>query len=303
MNREGRMTLKAKTLFHCFKEGWGNLARNSLMSLASIGTVLVSLLVLGGVSLLALNLNHMADMALQSTKIRVLLKEDVNFDATEQVRFWLQRQSGVESYQFISKQEGLMRLEGIFGIEEGVFRDGDEEFLPEEFEVSLNSDADAEKLVTGLLSLSSVEEVLYGQEFYSQVRTVSKIAFIGGIIVLLLVGFATLLIITNTIRLTVFARRREIEIMSLVGATDWYIRWPYIFEGLLIGIIGSLLAALLLSRGYYFLERKLVNVASFLHLVTYDSVQLHLTWILIGVGAAFGLIGSLISVKRFLRAS
>lgn len=303
MNREGHMTLKAKTLMHCFKEGWGNLARNSLMSLASIGTVLVSLLVLGGISLLAMNLNHLADMALQSTKIRVLLKEDVNFDATELVRSWLQRQEGVESYQFISKQEGLMRLEGMFGIEEGVFRDGDEEFLPEEFEVSLNSDADAERIVAGLRTLSSVHEVLYGQEFYSQVRTVSRIAFFGGIIVLSLVAFATLLIITNTIRLTVFARRREIEIMSLVGATDWYIRWPYIFEGLLIGIIGSLLAALLLSRGYYFLERKLINMASFLNLITYDSVQLHLTWTLIGVGAAFGLIGSLISLKRFLKAS
>mgnify|MGYP000879897049 FL=1 len=297
------MTLKAKTLMHCFKEGWGNLARNSLMSLASIGTVLVSLLVLGGVSLLALNLNHLADMALQSTKIRVLLKEDVNFDATELVRSWLQRQEGVEGYQFITKKEGLMRLEGMFGIEEGVFRDGDEEFLPEEFEVRLNSDADAEKIVAGLRSLSSVHEVLYGQEFYSQVRTVSRIAFFGGIIVLSLVAFATLLIITNTIRLTVFARRREIEIMSLVGATDWYIRWPYIFEGLLIGLIGSLLAALLLSRGYYFLERKLINMASFLNLITYDSVQLHLTWTLIGVGAAFGLIGSLISLKRFLKAS
>jgi len=297
------MTLKAKTLMHCFKEGWGNLARNSLMSLASIGTVLVSLLVLGGVSLLALNFNHLADMALQSTKIRVLLKEDVNFDATELVRSWLQRQEGVEGYQFITKKEGLMRLEGMFGIEEGVFRDGDEEFLPEEFEVRLNSDADAEKIVAGLRSLSSVHEVLYGQEFYSQVRTVSRIAFFGGIIVLSLVAFATLLIITNTIRLTVFARRREIEIMSLVGATDWYIRWPYIFEGLLIGLIGSLLAALLLSRGYYFLERKLINMASFLNLITYDSVQLHLTWTLIGVGAAFGLIGSLISLKRFLKAS
>lgn len=297
------MILKARTLMHCFKEGWGNLAHNSLMSLASIGTVLVSLLVLGGVSLLAMNLNHMADLALQSTKIRVLLKEDVNFDATEQVRSWLQRQEGVESYQFITKQEGLMRLEGIFGIKEGVFLEGDEEFLPEEFEVSLNSDVDAEKLAAGLRSLSSVQEVLYGQEFYSQVRTVSRIAFFGGIMVLLLVAFATLLIITNTIRLTVFARRREIEIMSLVGATDWYIRWPYIFEGLLIGVIGSLLAALLLSRGYYFLERKLVDVASFLNLITYDSVQFHLTWILIGVGAAFGLIGSLISLKRFLKAS
>jgi cell division transport system permease protein len=297
------MTLKAKTLMHCFKEGWSNLARNSLMSLASIGTVLVSLLVLGGISLLALNLNHMAEMALQSAEIRVLLKEDVNFDATELVRSWLQRQEGVESYEFISKEESLMRLVGMFGIEEGTFRDGDEEFLPDQFEVRLNSDADPEKIVAGLQSLSSVSEVLYGKEFYSKVRTVSRIAFFGGIIILSLVAFATLIIITNTIRLTVFARRREIEIMSLVGATDWYIRWPYIFEGLLIGLIGSLMAALLLSRGYYFLQRKLASAASFLSLISYDSVQVHLTWTLIGVGAAFGLVGSLISLKRFLKAS
>lgn len=297
------MALKARTLALCFKEAWRNLGRNGLMSLASAGTVMVSLLILGAFFLFLANFNHMANVALQSAKMRVVLKDDAAFDSIEQVRSWLRAQEGVGGFTFVSREEALKRLEDMTGKHEGLFTEGDEQSLPESFDVSLARGAQPDRIANRLKRLPAVSQVLYGRDFFRKMTVLIRLAWIGGIGVLAIVSFAILFIITNTIRLTVFARRREIEIMSLVGATDWYIRWPYLFEGLLIGLSGAFVSGLVLSRGYYFLVKKLATVAPFLDLLKHGQVDTQLVWALMGAGALFGLVGSVISIKRFLRAS
>lgn len=295
--------MKANTLMRCFREAWRSLGRNGLMTLASVGTVTVSLLVLGSFFLLATNLNHAAGRALGSVYMRVILSDDADFNATERIRTWLGKQEGVARCSFVSREDAMKRLENMYGRHDGLFQEGDEQILPESFDVSLTRDANPRRMAAGLRRLAGVSEVLYGQDFYSKMSVVARLAWIGGMIVFGLIAFGVLFIITNTIRLTLLARRREIEIMGLVGATDWYIRWPFLFEGLLIGTFGAIIAAILLSRGYYFLVKRLTETAPFLNLLRYREVQTQLTWAVLGAGALFGLVASTISIKRFLRAA
>lgn len=297
------MRLKARTLAHCFREAWRNLGRNGLMSLASAGTVTVSLMILGAFFLFLVNFNHMAEEALENAKMRVVLSDDASFESIEQVRSWLLAHEGVGGIKFVSREEALRRLEDMTGKNEGLFTEDDAEVLPQSFDVVLVRDSKPDMLANGLKRLPAVSQVLYGRDFFRKMMVLVRLAWIGGIGILAVVAFAILFIITNTIRLTVFARRREIEIMGLVGASEWYIRWPFIFEGIVIGLSGALVSGLILSRGYYFLVKKLAVVAPFLHLLQHRQVNAYLTWALLGVGALFGLAGSAISIKRFLRAS
>ncbi len=112
---------------------------------------------------------------------------------------------------------------------------------------------------------------------------------------------AVLYIVVNTIQLTVFARRKEIEIMKLVGATDWFIRWPFILEGIMLGLGGAIIAVLLLSKAYHFLYGEIRKVAAFIPLVAEARVNNGLILLLVVVGVLFGMVGSFLSVKRYLK--
>jgi cell division transport system permease protein len=108
-------------------------------------------------------------------------------------------------------------------------------------------------------------------------------------------------IITNTIRLTVFARRKEIEIMKLVGATDWFIRWPFMLEGIILGLGAAIIAVIILSKSYMFLGQYIKQLAPFIPLLSERTVNQGLVWFIPGAGFLFGLIGSVWSIKKFLR--
>jgi cell division transport system permease protein len=293
------MPLKAKTISYFLKEAGNGLVRNGLMSLAALGTITVSLLVLGSFYILAANFNHFGELAKNVIEIKVFLKE--GFEEYPATYDQIMKVDGVKNVKFVSKGEGAKRLEKILGNKKNLFFNEGDNPLPDSFIVRLKETANINRVVERIQKIQGVEEVYYGKSFVEAMLILVKVVGAIGIGLIILMILAVLYIVVNTIQLTVYARRKEIEIMKLVGATDWFIRWPFILEGAMLGIGGGLLAVLLLSKSYHFLFKELARAASFLPLVTEARVNNGLVTLLLVVGLIFGASGSLLSVKRYLR--
>ena len=146
-----------------------------------------------------------------------------------------------------------------------------------------------------------MESAHYGQDVIEQIFKITQVIRIGGIALIAFLAGATLFIISNTIRLTVFARRKEIGIMKYVGATNWFIRWPFLIEGMLLGFIGAAIAAACVWEFYHFITLEVENSLAFLPLVPMVPFFYDLTAILFGVGILVGAIGSTISLKQYMK--
>ena len=146
-----------------------------------------------------------------------------------------------------------------------------------------------------------VESAKYGQDVMEHLFDMTRLIRIFGFSIMLVLALATLFIIANTIRLTVFARRKEIAIMKYVGATDWFIRWPFILEGMVMGLFGSIIAAIVLRFAYTGVVEAIYESLAFFPLIpTYPFIN-YVTFLVIISGMIIGATGSALSLKRFLK--
>ena len=288
--------MKVKTIWYFTKEASSGLSRNGLMSLAAVTTITLSLIILGCFYIIVSNFTHFADMAKGVLELRVYLEEGAD---PARLQSEMNDLDGVKSVQFVSKEEGAMWLEKQLGVK-NLFVTADNP-LPNMLDIKLKDDAKIKTLVPQVNSLEGVDEVVYGKTFVEAMLMVVQIIWVFGLSLVVIIGLEVLYIITNTIRLTVLARWREIEIMKLVGATDWFIRWPFMLEGIILGAGGALVSILLLSKGYHILFAYIKRFAPFIPLLGEGAVNYGLLWILAVVGMAFGAIGSMMSIKKFLR--
>lgn len=266
------------------------------MSLTAVFTITLSLLILGCFYIVIGNFNHFADMAKGVLELRVYLAADA--DPVE-LQTEILRVPGVKTVRFVAKEDGARWLEKNLGVK-GLFVSNDNP-LPDMITLKLKDDAKVKDLVNQIKTLSGVTEIEYGKSFVEAMLVVLKIIWIVGSGLTIIIALVVLYIIINTIRLTVFARRKEIEIMKLVGATDWFIRWPFLLEGIFLGLGAALISVIVLSKGYHFLEGYIRDLAPFIPLLGERMINRGLFWLMPGAGLVFGAIGSMMSIKKFLR--
>lgn len=291
--------MKARTFWYFTKEAGNSLARNGLMALAALGTITVALIVLGSFYILVTNFNHFGNQAKDVIEVKVFLEKNVEDYPTLYEK--LSAVSGVTKVRFVSKAEGARSLEKVLGNRKDLFYNADENPLPDSFVVKVDKNADIDQVVTAIQRLPGVHEVFYGKSFVEAMIVLVNVIWVVGIALIVLMVLAVLYIVINTIQLTVYARRKEIEIMKLVGATDWFIRWPFLLEGAMLGLAGAVVSILILSKTYHFLFREMRRVAAFVPLVAEGNVNNGLMVLMVVVGILFGAAGSLLSVKRYLR--
>ncbi|WP_139491216.1 permease-like cell division protein FtsX [Brevibacillus dissolubilis] len=296
--------MKIRTLGRHVREGAKNLGRNGWMTFASVSAVSITLLILGVFLILALNVNHIAQTVEKQVEIRVFL--DVLADKTiaTQVQDQIEANPKVDTVTFISKEEGLEQLKKRFG-QNAKLLEGleDDNPLPDTLVVKAKVPSETASIAKEVKGLEHVEDVSYGEGTVEKLFTATAAIRNVGIIFIVGLAFTAMFLIANTIRLTIMARRREIEIMKLVGATNWFIRWPFFVEGLLMGSIGALIPIVILTGGYYYLVDK-VNTSMtvvFFSLLPMNPLSYQVALILISIGAFIGIWGSMISVRRFLR--
>lgn len=306
------MAMKFSTLIRHLREGGKNVVRNGWMSFASISSIVVSLFILGVFMLLALNVNKLADQFDNQVQIRVYLKLDMERSKIEDVSRAIRRIPELKNVTFVSKAEGLERLRASMDEDDRRVLDGYDDNtnpLPDSFEIEVY---DPQTIKTAAKKIEAInvtdpdkpiDSVRYGAGTVEKLFKITNAVRIIGMIFVAGLAVMAMFLISTTIKLTIDARRREIAIMKMVGATNSFIRIPFFIEGVLIGFIGSItsLAALLLGYTQLIKTTKedigiyMIELAS-----VYDVGWLVSGTILI-LGTLLGIWGSTISVRKYLK--
>ena len=294
--------MKISTAEYFITESLNSIRRNGLMSLASLMTVALSLLILGVFIILVMNLNHMASVLESQAQVTVYLQDTLKEVEVREIGTRITKLPGVTRVNFIAKEEAMNRFKQRLGEQQGLLAElGEANPLPNSFEVKLDRPERVKPVALAIAQLKGVEAARYGQEVVEQLFNLTRMVRIFGVVLILFLGLAALFIIVNTIRLTVFARRREIGIMKYVGATDWFIRWPFIIEGVLLGFLGACIAVLPLTQFYSMLTGQVYESLAFLPLLPKYPFMGYVNIFLLCAGIGIGALGSVISVKKFLK--
>ena len=294
--------MKVKTTEYFIREAITSLRQNGLMSIASVTTVALSLLILGMFLILVLNLNNMASVLESQIQITVYLKDNLNDKQINDINSQISKITGVTQVHYINKDEAMERFKKRLGEQQGLLSAlGETNPLPSSYEVKVDKPERVKSVAQALVEIKGVEDTRFGQEIIEQLFGLTKMIRIAGLILIVFLAFAALFIISNTIRITVFARRKEIGIMKYVGATDWFIRWPFVIEGIILGFGGAVIAVLLLSQSYSLLTHQVYESLAFLPLISKYPFIHYISIVLLVVGSAIGALGSTISLKRFMK--
>ena len=294
--------MSINTVEYFVREVIHSLRRNNWMSVASIGTVAVSLFIFGMFLMLVMNMNKMVDAMESQVQIMVYLEDDFSRDDARDLEVDLKKMQGVEKVTFVPKEEAMEKFKERLGDQKTLLDALDETNpLPDSFEVMVVQPEMVKTAAENIEKFEGVDSAKYGQDVMEHLFDITRLIRIFGFALMMVLALATLFIISNTIRLTVFARRKEIAIMKYVGATDWFIRWPFVLEGIVMGFLGSLIASVVLRFTYSGITAKIYDTLAFFPLIPEEPFLNYVTMIVVIGGMIMGAIGSTVSIKRFLK--
>lgn len=290
------------SLNYFFRETVKSLFRNRFMAIASVLTVTLSMFILGIFLSAVLNINHMASYLENQVEMTVYLKDGIKTQQVMTVGSRLKSLSGLKEIAFTDKDQAMEEFRNRMGEQAGLLDSINGNPLPASYQTSFNSPDELKMAVNIVRNYSEVEAVQYGQDVIEQLYRIAKVIRISGIILILFLAAAELFIISNTIRLTVFARRREIQIMKYVGATNGFIRWPFLFEGMIIGLIGSTIASILLCLGYNLILEEMTEAGLvFFSLIPFWPFMPYVSLFILASGIIIGALGSAISLRKYMK--
>ena len=290
------------SLGYFWKETFYSLFRNKFMAVASVLTVTLSMFILGVFLCAVLNINHMATYLENQVEMTVYLKDGLNTEQVMAVGKKLKALPDLKEIKFTNKDQAMAEFKQRLGDQQGVLDAINGNPLPSSYSTSFATPASLKNAVSIVTQYPEVDSVQYGQDIIEQLYKVAQVIRIGGIILIVFLAGAELFIISNTIRLTVFARRREIQIMKYVGATNGFIRWPFIFEGMIIGFIGSGLSAFILWEGYKVVLMEMAQAGLvFIPMIPLWPFIGYMTVMLLAAGIIIGILGSTISLRKYMK--
>lgn len=294
--------MKLSTSEYFIKEVYTSFKRNIWMTLASIFTVVLSLFILGFFSIVILNLNKMADTLESQVQISVYLKDDLSQEEIDETKETLSKIEGLQDIKFTTREEAMENFKERLGDQQFLLDALDDTNpLPDSFSLTVTSPQQVKTIADTVVALDSVESASYSQDIINHLFNLTHLIRLIGVALIILLTGAAIFIISNTIRLTVFARRKEIAIMKYVGATDWFIRWPFLLEGICLGFIGGGLATIFLYIVYNQVTQEIYEAMAFFPLIPQHPFINYISLTILVAGIIIGALGSTISLKRFLK--
>ena len=291
-------------LVYFLRKALENIWTNRFLSLVTLSTIAISMLILGLFSLIYLNVQQSLHQMGGELQITAYLQETISSEQAEVLRSKVADWPEVEGITYISKEQALARFRSQLREYAGILEGLKENPLPASLELTLmpqyGRSGNIKELSTRLGRLPGVAEVQYGRKWMAKLRVFVEVMKLVGITVGGLLLIATIFVISNTIKLTFYSRREELEIMRLVGATDFFIKAPFLIEGLLHGLGGALLAAGGLSLLILFLFSHL-DLPLRLAMMAGSLPTGQLVAGFLGLGLLLGVLGSMVSLRRFLR--
>lgn len=295
------MAMKARSLWRHVKEGFQNLLRNGWMSVAAISAVAVTLLLIGGLIAVLFNANKFASDVENDVSVRVYIDLAAEEEDVQELEGQIESIEEVETLEFSSREEELEQIIGGYG-DAFTLYEGDENPLRDVFVVNTALPEQTAAVAGEIEDLEYVSEVNYGGATADQLFELMDNLQIVGIIATVVLVVVAVFLISNTIRITILSRQREIEIMKLVGATNWFIRWPFIIEGALIGFIGAIIPVVIIAILYNTVFDRIMGFLSGTSFAILPPVPflVYLSLGMILTGVIIGAVGSSMSIRKSL---
>ncbi|WP_036728379.1 MULTISPECIES: permease-like cell division protein FtsX [Peptoniphilus] len=293
-----------RRFLNILKESIKGISRNFAMSIASIVSIAAMLTLFGFIFILILNINSSVyHLGHKLDKVIVYLKEDIEPSTVNKLIDQIGNDDRVMQVQYTSKEQALEDFKERFGDKKYILDSIPENTLPASLVISLKDLSYSKDVVNTIKTNKFIERVDYHYDLIEKMMTFEKgVKYIGSAVVIALI-FVAVLIIHNTIKIAVANRKREIYIMKYVGATNFYIRGPFLIEGIIFGIIGALIALLIV---YFAYEYSYIRVNQYIEnlfgtsIATPQSISKNISIIFLCIGVGIGYLGSLMSTKRFL---
>lgn len=301
MNVGVTTVMNFNTMKRHFKESFISMARNRWMSFASISAVTVTLLLVGVFLTIMMNLNKMSTDIKNDVEIKVLIDLSANETSEAELQQQVEKMPGVESVKYSSKKQELDKLVKDFGNDVSLFKQ--ENPLHTVLYVKADDPEQTEKVAKEIEKNPAVDTVKYGKDKIEKLFNVLNISQKVGIVLIIALLLTATFLISNTIKITITARRREIEIMKLVGATNSFVRVPFILEGMWLGAIGSILPIIGVTTLYSIVHSSLAPKleSSVVQILDVMPFILEVDIILLVMGVLIGVVGSFMSVRKFLK--
>ena len=295
-----------RSFFYNIKQAFVQIFRNRGMSAASIFSILAMLLILGLVFIIVVNINLFTEIVKQDyDQVEVFIVDDATDEQIQQVMSQIEKQPGVTTVEYRSEEDALRIMKERWG-ESGYLLDSlGENPLPASIMISVDSLDNAGSIAAYAGKFDIIEDVQYYKDTVDKLTRITNFLQIAGLIIMAFLVIVSVVVVSNTIKLTVMARADEIYIMKYVGANNWFIRGPFMVEGIIIGLIASLIAGGVIALIY----KKLIDsigdqifaiVSSPLISVQYMTVNLLI--IFVALGCSIGAWGSIVSMRKYLKA-
>ena len=302
--------MKPSSLRYLIKEGFRNLWRNRIMSFTSVGVLTTCLLIVGAAFLLTVNVNSMVKYVEGQSEMCVYMVNGLSDEELETAKAAITATTNVTEVTFVSAEEGLENTKEQFG-SDGYLLDGyegEDNPIPDSFVVKINDISKTRETQDALSAISGVDLVNASGEVADTLSYIQDTVWTLGIIIIVALAVISLVIIANTIRATIFTRRKEINIMKFVGARNSFIRIPFVVEGFALGLIAALIAFLAIWGAYSYLIDAFGSGMSsywlqsaFDSLVPFSEIAPWLALFFAGTGTVLGVLGSLVSIRNHIK--
>lgn len=297
--------MKVSRVFkHTIKQGFQGIYRNRTMSLASVGSVTAVLVILGLILMIILNVSAISILTKEKfDEIYVYLDEGITNQRIREIGEEISSFEGTLAVVFQSKDYALDKMKEEWGDDGRLLEGLVNNPLPNTYVVQLRDVSYASALIRQIEQKDGIEEVKYYKDIVEKLISTAEFIQLFGIIVIIILLLVSIFIIQNTIKITVASRKVEIELMQYIGASNGFVRGPFIFEGVILGCMGAFLAIIIVLNGYDYLvsysNEKLFSMLS-VYLIPATMISLDILIIFVTIGVGIGILGSIVSLKKFL---
>ncbi|WP_291582840.1 permease-like cell division protein FtsX [Clostridium sp. UBA6640] len=287
------------------KDAFKSIKRNKTLSIASAATVAATLFILGVVSLTLVNVNKAVEQLGSKVEARVYLKDDIKNEDKDKLKKTIEEVDGILEVKLETKEQALEKMKEQLGDDSGVLVAGfnKKNPFPSSYIIRVDNPKAVDDVLAKIKDAPAIEYIKDSREFIDKVTKLTGSTTMIGWIAAFVFVLVSLFLIGNTIKITVFSRKREIGIMKYVGATDWFIRWPFIIEGILLGILGALVSVTVLYGLYGLAQAKVAETGALLgfNLVARSYILKVTIWQFLLGGMVIGSLASIISMRKFLK--
>lgn len=295
--------MKNSSIGYIIGSAFRGMKKHFMMTTASVSVLIACMIIIGTAYLFSQNVSHFMAQIEQQNEIVAFISDDVPEEDYQSLKTKVESINGVSSADFVTKEESMEQYRAELG-EDGEYLDaftGENNPLRNSFVITISDLSLFESASASVAALEGIDHVRDTQEVVNVLLSLRQVVRILGFWVMVILGLVSLFIISNTIKIAMFNRKNEINIMKYVGATNWFIRWPFIFEGFFIGVVAAVICFALQWYVYTYLFGAMFAQISFVQLVPFAELYWHIIIIFAAIGIVVGVFGSITSIRRYLK--